>query len=57
MTAFKHWLGLAVLLALTVAIYVPGLEGPFLPDDREVSEDGNLLWLIYAIDRTADWHA
>ena len=34
-TPFKYGLGLAVLLALAVAIYVPGLKGPFLLDDRE----------------------
>jgi Flp pilus assembly protein TadD len=31
----KRGLGLAVLLAVAIAIYIPGLEGPFLLDDRE----------------------
>ncbi len=34
-TPFKCGLGLAVLIALAVAIYIPGLKGPFLLDDRE----------------------
>jgi len=32
---FKCALGLAVVLALAVAVYVPGLNGPFLLDDNE----------------------
>ena len=35
MTPLKRWLGLVVLLAVVVAVYYPGLDGPFLLDDRE----------------------
>ncbi len=31
----KCGLGLAVLVALVIAIYIPGLNGPFRLDDRE----------------------
>ena len=34
-TPFKCGLGLAMLLALVVAVYAPGLNGPFILDDRE----------------------
>jgi len=34
-TPLKRWLGLALLLAVAVLVYVPGLNGPFLLDDRE----------------------
>jgi tetratricopeptide (TPR) repeat protein len=34
-THLKRGLGIVLLLALAVAIYAPGLKGPFLLDDRE----------------------